>query len=179
MRAYALDGFLEWSARMPGSVEEPPVVAENVVYVPMSGGALVTLELAKGTRLKGFATESADRRPNQFNGTAVVPADGARFAGLVVHMSYGKLVAVDPQDGSPVWTVDGQGGTAENTPTVYEGLVYALFGEKLYVVDRDGVPQRVLTLDGVSVLPEYSPVADARHVYVATLTGIAAIDRLP
>lgn len=176
VRAYRSDGSLAWRAGLPDGADEPPVVAENVVYVALSSEELITLDAKKGTRLSGFQTASSDRRPAEFSGTAVVPSDGAGSEGLVVHTSYGRLVAVNFDDGSEAWTMDGQSGTSSSEPTVHEDLIYAFLGEKLFVVDREGIPQRMLTFPQTSVLTEYRPVVDSRHVYIATNKGIAAVN---
>lgn len=176
VRAYRSDGNPAWRASLPDRADEPPVVAENVIYVAVSSEKLITLNAEKGTRLSGFQTASSDRRPAEFNGTAVVPPDGAGSKGLVVHTSYGRLVAVDFDDGSEAWTMDGQSGATGSDPTVHEDLIYAFLGEKLFVVDRDGAPQRVLTFPKTQVLTDYRPVVDNRHVYVATDKGIAAVN---
>ena len=176
VRAYRSDGSPAWRAGLPDRADEPPVAAENVVYVSIASEELITLDAQKGTRLSGFETASSDRRPAEFNGTAVVPSDGAGFKGLVVHTSYGRLVAVDFDDGSEAWTLDGRSGTDSSEPTVHEDLIYAFLGEKLFVVDREGVPQQVLTFPRTPVLTDYRPVVDSRHVYVATDKGIAAVN---
>jgi outer membrane protein assembly factor BamB len=176
VRAYRSDGNPAWRASLPDRADEPPVVAENVIYVAVSSEKLITLNAEKGTRLSGFQTASSDRRPAEFNGTAVVPSDGAGSKALVVHTSYGRLVAVDFDDGSKAWTLDGRSGANSSEPTVHEDLIYAFLGEKLFVVDRDGVPQQVLTFPETPVLTDYRPVVDSRHVYVATDKGIAAVN---
>ncbi|MGI3199230.1 protein kinase domain-containing protein [Streptomyces sp. GLT-R25] len=176
VRAYRSDGSLAWRAALPDPADEPPVVAENVIYVAISSDELITLNTEKGTRLSGFQTASSDRRPAEFSGTAVIPPDGAGSKGLVVHTSYGRLVAVDFDDGSEAWTLDGRSGTSSSGPTVHEDLIYAFLGEKLFVVDRKGAPQQVLTFPNTPVLTDYRPVVDNRHVYVATDKGIAAVN---
>ncbi|WP_328843686.1 serine/threonine-protein kinase [Streptomyces sp. NBC_00258] len=177
VRAYRSDGSLAWRAGLPDQTHEPPVVADNVIYVAIYTKELITLDAEKGTRLSGFQTDSSDRRPAEFNGTAVVPPDGAGSKGLVVHSFAGRLVAVHFDDGSKAWTMDGQSGTTGSDPTVHEDLIYAFLGERLFVVDRNGAPQRVLTFPRTSVLTDYRPVVDSRHVYVATNRGIAAVNR--
>jgi outer membrane protein assembly factor BamB len=176
VHAYRSDGSLAWRAGQPDQADEPPVVADNVVYVALSSEELITLDAKKGTRLSGFQTASSDRRPAEFNGTAVVPPDGAGSKGLVVHAFAGRLVAVNFDDGSKAWTMDGQSGTTGSDPTVHEDLIYAFLGKKLFVVDRNGAPQRILTFPKTSVMTDYRPVVDSRHVYVATNKGIAAVN---
>jgi len=174
LHAYAHSGRLVWDKRVSGSLSQP-VVVNDVVYVA-DDTTLHGFSAEDGKQLPTSAAASAPDWPPRFGGTVVVPPS-ALLGDLVVTTSGNGLKAVDPDDGATVWTVEGYGDPAQSEPTVYDGLVYALLGQRLYVVDRTGTPKRILTLDGVPVLPEYSPVVDARHVYLATSKGISAVNR--
>ncbi|WP_320773582.1 protein kinase domain-containing protein [Streptomyces sp. CRN 30] len=174
VRAYASDGFLTWTASLPGEPDGPPAAVDDRIYVNMSSDSTVTLDAKDGRQLAAQETIPANRQ-RAANHPAVVPPDGTGSRSLVVHTENGRLTAVDRKDGAVVWTLDGH-GTSSSDPTVHESLIYAFLGEHLFIVNRDGVPQHVLTFDETPVLPEYRPVVDSRHVYVATHKGIAAVD---
>ena len=186
VRAYRADGSLAWSVGLPEHPNRAPVMADGMVYVG-SNSRLTVLDAESGTVLRksGIDSESSPGRPALVGEDILVrTSDGARFAALgdlAVTTSEGPLRAVDPDDGSTVWTFQGNGEFEGSDPTVHQGLIYVFLGHTLYVVDGKGRLKRSLIFPGSPVLPEYRPVvgthpAKGEHVYVAVTDGIAALD---
>ncbi|MBE8474743.1 protein kinase domain-containing protein [Streptomyces justiciae] len=208
MRAYRPDGSLAWSTRLPDQAADPPVVADSVVYINTSR-KLTALAAGDGTRLwtREFDNDFPGR-PALVGETLVVPAAQAAyglsrtgeilwqrantdlddpetfvaFGDLAIATCPGRLVAVDPRDGSTAWTVRGPGDLDRySDPTVHDSLAYVFLGHStLYVVDGSGAQTRRLTFPDDSLMAEYRPVIGPHprqglHMYVATSNGIAAV----
>ncbi|MBC9729355.1 hypothetical protein [Streptomyces sp. TRM68367] len=166
--------------RVPGQSPAGERLAVKVVRAEhaedRTSGLLVTLGVGDGTRLSGFETKSANRRPAHFNGTAVVPADGAGSRSLVVCPSDNALRAVDRIDGSKVWTVVVHGvGTTAPPPSTRASSTPSSATRRTSWTGT-APRSRVLIFPDSRVLMEYRSVVDSQHVYVTTPDGIAGLD---
>lgn len=210
--AYRSDGSVAWNARLPDSPWNRPVAADGVVYAGTQQHLTALDAEDGTLLWSADLGSSSPGQPALVGGTVVLPADGsvhgfsltgkplwqvdnrdieqaglengtcAALGDLAVITAPDALVAVDPADGSTVWTVRGEGDMEDySEPTVHEDLVYAFLGRTLYVVDGTGEQQQVVTFADSPLMPKYRPLIGShpehgRHVYVATPTGIAALD---
>ncbi|MEU5347373.1 PQQ-binding-like beta-propeller repeat protein [Streptomyces sp. NPDC020766] len=187
----ATDGSLLWTAEAPRAPGRPALVGRTLV-VGSRGDTAAGEPNVNGISLTG---EPLWHVVNPEVGTYlnVLMATYVTFAALgdlAVTTNQGPLVAVDPADGSTVWTfqdtaaLEGSGDVRYyNDPTVFGDHAYVCFGRKLYMVGRNGKPKRVLryadTSDPHPVL--HRPVVRTQRThgdraYVPTAGGIASLD---
>ncbi|MFJ6388823.1 PQQ-binding-like beta-propeller repeat protein [Streptomyces sp. NPDC091972] len=206
VRAYAPDGSVRWTAPTGPAPTGEPLVADGVVYVGTFGDQVQALDARSGERLWAAKAGSDTGRPALVGDTLMVGSVGERmlhgisrsgrtlwdsandkvyggryftcvpFAGLGVTVSDYELVALDPADGSTVWSLPfPDEGNQYSDPTVLGGTLYVRHGSTLHGVDRRGKRIWHRRVEGGASLGTQSPVVRDGRVYTATADGITVL----
>ncbi|WP_405521224.1 protein kinase domain-containing protein [Streptomyces canus] len=206
VRAYAPDGSVRWSTPTGPAPTSEPMVADGVVYVGTFGDQVQALDAKTGKRLWATAAGLDTGRPALVGDTLVVGSGGEQmlhgigrkgkplwdstndkvygsryftcvpFGGLGVTASDYELVALDPADGSTVWSFRfTDEGSQYSNPTVFGDTVYVRHGSTLYGVNRKGKQTWQKRVEGGASVGNQSPVVRSGRVYVATADGITVL----
>ncbi|MFG2024325.1 PQQ-binding-like beta-propeller repeat protein [Streptomyces sp. NPDC048825] len=171
------DGRTLWTSDVGTQAGRPALVGSTLVLGSEGSDSVLGLSVTRGKALWNASND--DVVGDTLRESVYIP-----FGDLAVTTTPDLLVAVDPADGSTVWTVRGKRHAEYShyysDPTVHEDHVYALLGQTLYVVNRKGEQRWALTFSDPSV-PAFQPVVSAHpergmRVYVGTRNGIAAVD---
>jgi outer membrane protein assembly factor BamB len=206
VRAYAPDGSARWSTPTGPAPTGEPVVADGVVYVGTFGDQVQALDAKTGERLWATKAGSDTGRPALVGDTLVVGSGGEQmlhgisragrplwdvtndkvygsrystcvpFGGLGVTASDYELVALDPADGSTVWSFRfTDEGNQYSDPTVFGDTVYVRHGSTLYGVNREGKPTWHRRVEGGASIGTQTPVVRDGRVYAANADGITVL----
>jgi outer membrane protein assembly factor BamB len=206
VRAYAADGTERWSTPTGPAPTSEPLVVDGVVYVGTFGDEVRALDSKSGKRLWSARAGLDAGRPALVGDTLLVGSGGEQrlhgfsragkalwhtdnaelggsryftcvdFGGLAVTASDYALVALDPADGSTVWTFPlTEAGNQYSDPVVSGGTVYVRQGSMLYGVNRRGRRTWSKRVEGGASVGTQSPVAHDGRVYVATADGITVL----
>ncbi|MDH6584108.1 outer membrane protein assembly factor BamB [Streptomyces sp. SAI-133] len=206
VRAYAPDGSVRWTAPTGAAPTSEPTVADGVVYVGTFGDQVQALDAKSGKRLWATAAGPDTGRPALVGDTLVVGSGGERtlhgigrtgkplwhsandkvyggryftcvpFGGLGVTASDYELVALDPADGSTVWSFRfTDEGNQYSDPTVFGDTVYVRHGSTLYGIDRRGKRTWHRRVEGGASIGTQSPVVRDGRVYAANADGITVL----
>lgn len=163
------DGALDWEATFPANATSPPLVADGRLYVATGGddGAVVAHAL-DGTRQWRRTVDGEPYTPLCFE-------SGTLFAGT----ASGDIVALDAEDGEPLWTSGAVTGDAccpdiQGSPTVSDGRLYvpSIDGHLYAMATDDGSVEwtaELLENDYGNAIP--SPAVTDETVYVNTIHG--------
>ncbi|WP_225859600.1 serine/threonine-protein kinase [Streptomyces albicerus] len=171
------DGRTLWTYDAGTHAGRPALVGSTLVLGFEGSDSVLGLSATRGKAL--WDASNDDVAADSSRESVYIP-----FGDLAVTTTPDQLVAVDPADGSTVWTVRGKRHAEYSEyysdPIVHEDLVYALLGQTLHVVNRKGEQRWALTFSDPSV-PAFQPVVSAHpergvRVYVGTRNGIAAVD---
>jgi hypothetical protein len=206
VRAYAPDGSVRWSTPTGSAPTGEPVVADGVVYVGTFGDQVQALDAKTGERLWATKAGSDTGRPALVGDTLVVGSGGEQmlhgisrtgrplwdvtndkvyggryftcvpFGGLGVTASDYELVALDPADGSTVWSFRfTDEGNQYSDPTVFGDTVYVRHGSTLYGVNRKGKQTWHRRVEGGASIGTQTPVVRDGRVYAANADGITVL----
>ncbi len=206
VRAYAPDGSERWSTPTGPAPTSEPMVAGGTVYVGTFGDEVQALDAASGKRLWATKAGLDTGRPALVGDTLVVGSGGEQmlhgisrsgkalwhsknddlggsryfscvdFGGLAVTATDWELAALDPADGSTVWTVPlTDAGNQYSDPTVSGDTVYVRQGSMLYGVNRRGKRTWRKRVEGGASVGTQNPVVRDGRVYVATADGITVL----
>lgn len=163
----APDGSAQWRAEV--RVTGPPAVAGDAVLVPTTDGkpairALATADGADRWRVPLDDTGDVFARP--------AVADGLAIAGTVGGDG-GRVIALDADDGSEVWTLE-PAGNVQAAPAVGDGVVYlATDAGDLHALDiADGTERWLADLGGPI---RTSPAVADGTLYVAVGDTVRAL----
>jgi outer membrane protein assembly factor BamB len=182
------------------------VVADGVVYVGTFGDQVQALDAKTGERLWATKAGSDTGRPALVGDTLVVGSGGEQmlhgisrtgrplwdvtndkvyggryftcvpFGGLGVTASDYELVALDPADGSTVWSFRfTDEGNQYSDPTVFGDTVYVRHGSTLYGVNRKGKQTWHRRVEGGASIGTQTPVVRDGRVYAANADGITVL----
>ncbi|MET8079444.1 serine/threonine-protein kinase [Streptomyces sp. NPDC005303] len=206
VRAYAPDGSVRWATPTGPAPTGEPMVADGVVYVGTFGDQVQALDAKTGKRLWATAAGLDTGRPALVGDTLMVGSGGERmlhgigrkgkplwhstndkvyggryftcvpFGGLGVTASDYELVALDPADGSTVWSFRfTDEGNQYSDPTVFGDTVYVRHGSTLYGIDRKGKQTWHRRVEGGASIGTQSPVVRDGRVYAANADGITVL----
>ncbi|GLP68648.1 hypothetical protein TUSST3_52710 [Streptomyces sp. TUS-ST3] len=206
VRAYAPDGSVRWSTPTGAAPTSEPMVADGVVYVGTFGDQVQALDAKTGKRLWATKAGLDAGRPALVGDTLIVGSGGEQslhgigrtgrslwdstnekafgsryftcvpFRGLGVTASDYELVALDPADGSTVWSFRfTDEGSQYSDPVVFGDTVYVRRGSTLYGIDRAGRQTWHKRVEGGASIGTQSPVVRGGRVYVATADGITVL----
>jgi len=168
---HALDarsGSKRWVFRAGGKIRTRPTVSQRSVYVQADDGNLYKLDAATGAqRWRAKVVESPierlpfDNPRSRFDrfGSDVVVSGGRLFVGT----HEGKVLALDPRDGSRIWAFE-SGDAVLAAPAItndrvvfgsYDHFVYALdlkSGRELWRRDTRGAVVSTPAIDGDRVI---------------------------
>jgi outer membrane protein assembly factor BamB len=141
-RLHALEartGKSLWEFRAGGAIRSRPLLAGGDVFVQADDGFLYRLNAANGEQRWRVRVEApVERLPLDKEGTKYdYRASAATLAGghLYLGTDDGHVVALDPEQGSPVWSF-AAGGSVVSTPVVDSGRVYfGSFDGQVYALD--------------------------------------------
>jgi len=136
----ALTGAERWTFQAGGAIRAGPTVRGDALYLHADDGMLYRLDAATGVeRWRVRTTEEPIARvapPNQgtrwdSRGAGVAAMDGMLFVGT----HDGRVLALDPEHGTRVWTF-AAGGSVLATPAAADGRVFAgSFDGRIYALD--------------------------------------------
>ncbi|MCT9077821.1 protein kinase domain-containing protein [Streptomyces fulvoviolaceus] len=210
VRAYASDGSVRWSTPTGAAPTGEPTVADGVVYVGTFGDRVQALDAKSGRRLWATPAGLDTGRPALVGDTLMVGSGGEEmlhgisrtgkalwdsnneqvygsryftcvpFGGLGVAATDYELVALDPADGSTVWTFQfTDEGSQYSDPTVSGDTVYVRRGSTLYGLNRKGKQTWQKRVEGGASIGTQRPVVRGGRVYVATADGITVLGLKP
>lgn len=115
-------------------ITSDPIVAEGLVFTLDSRARVTATSTAGATLWYRDLTPETDRSDDA-SGGGISYADGRVF----VTTGFGRVTALDPATGADIWT-QRLGAPATGSPTVVDGLVYAISRDNIaWAVDaRDG-----------------------------------------
>ncbi|GGS96339.1 serine/threonine-protein kinase [Streptomyces chromofuscus] len=206
VRAYAPDGSVRWSRATGAAPTSEPTVLDGVVYVGTFADEVEALDARSGRRLWAVAAGSDTGRPTVVGDILLVGSGGEQslhgfsltgeplwhvdsddvpgsrdftcvpFGEVAVTSTSYELSALDPADGSRVWTFP-LTGTANlySDPAVAGGTALVRQGSVLYGVDRRGRQRWAKRVEGGPSESTHSPVVVGDRAYVATADGITAV----
>lgn len=206
VRAYAPDGSVRWSTPTGAAPTGEPLVADGVVYVGTFGDEVQALDAKTGGRLWATRAGVDTGRPALVGDTLMVGSGGEQmlhglsrtgralwsttnqrvygsryftcvaFGGVGVTASDYELVALDPADGSTVWSFRfTDEGSQYSDPTVAGDTVYVRRGSTLHGVNRKGKEVWRKRVEGGASVGTQAPVVRDGRVYVATADGITVL----
>jgi outer membrane protein assembly factor BamB len=206
VRAYAPDGSVRWTAPTGPAPTSEPLVADGVVYVGTFGDEVQALNATSGKRLWATNVGLDPGRPALVGDTLLVGSGGDQmlhglsrtgkplwdttndkvygsryltcvpFGGLGVTVSDYELLALDPADGSTVWSFHfTDEGIQYSDPTVRGDTVYVRHGSTLYGVNRKGKQTWHRRVEGGASVGTQSPVVRDGRLYAATADGITVL----
>ncbi|MFI0541211.1 PQQ-binding-like beta-propeller repeat protein [Streptomyces sp. WSLK1-3] len=206
VRAYAPDGSVRWSTPTGPAPTCEPMVADGVVYVGTFGDQVQALDAKSGKRLWATSAGLDAGRPALVGNTLIVGSGGERmlhgigrtgrplwhsandrvyggryltcvpFGGLGVCASDYELLALDPADGSTVWSFRfSDEGNQYSDPTVFGDTVLVRHGSTLYGIDRKGKQAWRRRVEGGASIGTQSPVVRDGRVYAANADGITVL----
>jgi outer membrane protein assembly factor BamB len=182
---YALNtdnGEMRWRFATTAEVIHPPVVTTDSVYFTNADDSMFAVRRTDGTSRWRYHREP----PGGITGgghAGLLLARGHLFTGF----SDGRVVAVDPSDGTATWerdtSVDSEGQNGANeahrtidvdtTPVMADGNLFAAsYTSGLYALDPEGggVRWRVESLLNVS-----SIATDGRHIYATANADVVKL----
>ncbi|SFS38083.1 outer membrane protein assembly factor BamB family protein [Halostagnicola kamekurae] len=147
-----------WDAGVDGSVDAPPVLDRDTVYVGSSAGTVYAFDRYDGRRRWRFETELT------LASSLVVTDDS-----LLVVATDGTVFALEPETGTLRWqgTVSGR---VESPPTLSRGVLFIGHGEGVSALEATtGEPLWTHETEaGVVGAPATLAGTDFEHVYVGT-----------
>jgi outer membrane protein assembly factor BamB len=162
---YALDtatGETRWTYDSGNAIMSSPVVADDRILFGNVGGEVFAVDADSGDRVWTFdANRSLDSALNLtvvITGTPAV-CDGTVYVGSMVpdETVYGKLYAIDADDGSEAWSASPFAQAIGSSPVVVNDLVYfgahgfgpsAEITPGLFALDEEGTRRWSHTVDG-------------------------------
>ncbi|MGW1543573.1 serine/threonine-protein kinase [Streptomyces sp. NPDC002309] len=206
VRAYAADGAVRWDRATGAAPTGDPTWADGVVYVGTFGDEVEALDAGSGRRLWATEAGSDTGRPMVIGDRLLVGSGGEKslhaiglsgeqlwhvgnedvfigrdftcvaFAGLAVMSTSSELSALDPADGSAVWSFPLTGNSSlYSDPVVADDTVHVRHGSMLFGVDREGGQRWAKRIEGGASGGTHSPVVVGDRAYVPTADGITAV----
>lgn len=112
-------GEVLWQRDLGSAVNGSPIVAEGILYVPISREGVFALDPEIGTILW-----SLDFKVGEIIETSPAYAAGVLYIAVGESGGYGTLRALNASTGEELWRVRLNYYTTESTPTVSQGKVY-------------------------------------------------------